>query len=406
MTRDALPNLASISPEPAAQVRPGSGSRRGWPGVAAAGLATFSVVTTEMLPVGLLLPIADSLDMSAGMGGLMLSVPAIVAAVCAPLVVVGAGRVDRRRLLCGLVALLACANLASALAPGMAAFLAARILVGVCIGGIWALAGGLASRLVPPAAVGLATAVIFGGVAAASVLGVPLGAFVGGLGGWRAAFGAMAALCLGVLVLMRLTLPPLPVAAPLPARQLVAQLAIPRLRHGLLIALFLVAGHFMAYTYVRPLLESVAGFGAAWIGPLLFAYGVAGVAGNFVAGSAASRHAGGALFAIVLGLMLILSIFSGLASLRAAALPLLLVWGFAYGGVSVSLQTWMMRAAPAAVEAATALLVAIFNLGIALGSLAGVPSVDLLGVPATLLLGAACMAPAALMLAAGARRLR
>ncbi|MNL60865.1 putative arabinose transporter [compost metagenome] len=107
----------------------------------------------------------------------------------------------------------------------------------------------------------------------------------------------------------------------------------------------------------------------------------------------------------MLGLMLILSIFSGLASLRAAALPLLLVWGFAYGGVSVSLQTWMMRAAPAAVEAATALLVAIFNLGIALGSLAGVPSVDLLGVPATLLLGAACMAPAAVMLAAGARRL-
>ena len=113
----------------------GESPRAAWAGVLAAGLATFCVVTTEMLPVGLLVPIAASLDVSVGRVGWLMVVPGLLAALCAPLVVIGARGIDRRRILCGLLLLLALANLGSALAPGMAAFLAARVLVGVCIGG-------------------------------------------------------------------------------------------------------------------------------------------------------------------------------------------------------------------------------------------------------------------------------
>lgn len=366
-------------------------SRRAWLGVLAVGLATFSVVTTEMLPVGLLVPITGDLHVSVGEGGLMLFVPAILAALFAPLVVVGAKGADRRWLLCGLLAMLTAANLASALAPSMPWLLGARMLVGICIGGIWAIAGGLAGRIVPPQSVGTATAIIFGGVAVASVLGVPLGAFIGDLAGWRAAFGAMAAGCAAVLLLVALALPPLPAPRSLSARQLAAQLANPAVRLGLAITLFLVAGHFMAYTFVRPLLQSHAGFDQAWIGPLLFAYGAAGVAGNFVAGEAAARQPGRVLLTITLALLLTLALLAALGHLRFAGGVLLVAWGLAYGGVSVSLQAWMMRAAPDAVEAATALFVAMFNLGIAAGSLLGVPSVDALGLRANLWLAAACM---------------
>jgi len=153
--------------------------RHPWWAVSAIGLATFSVVTTEMLPVGLLTLIADHLGTSAGTAGLMISLPALLAALFAPLVVVVAGGLDRRRILCALLGLLLLANLASALAPGIGWLLAARVLVGFCMGGIWAIAGGLAARLAPAARVGLATSIIFGGVAAASVLGVPLGALIG-----------------------------------------------------------------------------------------------------------------------------------------------------------------------------------------------------------------------------------
>jgi predicted MFS family arabinose efflux permease len=99
-----------------------------------------------------------------------------------------------------------------------------------------------------------------------------------------------------------------------------------------------------------------------------------------------------------------LLLLSVLGQFRPAAATLLIAWGLAYGGVSVSLQTWMMKAAPDAVEAATSLFVAVFNLGIAAGSLLGVPSVDALGLRANLWLAAALMAVAALMLARAGRR--
>ncbi|CAB3946147.1 Purine ribonucleoside efflux pump NepI [Achromobacter insolitus] len=380
---------------------------RAWLGVIAVGMATFCVVTTEMLPVGLFVPITGALEVSVGMGGFMLFVPAILAALSAPLVVLGAKGADRRVILCGLLALLVCANAASAWAPSMPWFLAARVLVGFCIGGVWAIAGGLANRLVGPNAVGLATSIIFGGVAVASVLGLPLGAFLGGLAGWRAAFGAMAALCAAVLLLNLLGLPALPAARSLQPRQLASQLANPGLRRGLLITLFLVAGHFMAYTFVRPMLQIHAAFGEGWIGPLLFAYGAAGVAGNFLGGAAAARRPAATLLVIAASLLSILLLLSGLGQLRPAAAVLLLLWGLAYGAVSVSLQTWMMKAAPDAVEAATSLFVAVFNLGIAAGSLLGVPSVDALGLRANLWVAAACMLwPATLLARQGWGELR
>lgn len=107
--------------------------------------------------------------------------------------VLGARRTDRRSLLVGFLLLLIAANLLAAAATSLALLFAARILLGFCIGGIWAIAGGLAERLVPPASVGLALSVIFGGVAAASVFGVPLGyssarRWVGAWRFWRSPF--------------------------------------------------------------------------------------------------------------------------------------------------------------------------------------------------------------------------
>ena len=150
----------------------------------------------------------------------------------------------------------------------------------------------------------------------------------------------------------------------------------------------------MAYTFVRPLLETRAGFAGDWIGPLLFAYGVAGVAGNFVAGLGAARRERPVLLAIVAALALVLTLHAWLGDRPLAAGVLLLAWGLAYGGVSVALQLWMLRAAPDAVEPATAWFVSAFNLGIAAGSLLGVPTVDALGLQANLLLAASCLVPA------------
>lgn len=383
---------SSTRPEPAA--------RRPWLAVSAVGLATFSVVTTEMLPVGLLTSIAGSLGTSMGRAGLMISLPALLAALFAPLVVMAAGGMDRRRILCGLLALLVLANLASALAPSLIWLLAARVLVGFCMGGIWAIAGGLAARLVPQASMGLATSIIFGGVAAASVLGVPLGALIGDFAGWRWAFGGMAGFSALVLALHVAVLPALPATGSASLRQFSHQLANRRLQAGLALTLLLVAGHFMSFTFVRPLLLTVSGFDAQWMSALLLAYGITGIAGNFLAGIIAARRTVPSLAAIAMGLLLAPVLFLSVGDSPTGGGAVLLVWGLAYGGVSVGLMTWMMQAAPRAVEIATALYVGVFNIGIALGSWAGGQLVDGWGLHATLWLSGGFAAAALLLSAA------
>ncbi|MEQ9865852.1 MFS transporter [Pectobacterium aroidearum] len=368
-----------------------------WLAVAAVGLATFSVVTTEMLPVGLLNPIADTLHTSTGTAGLMISLPALLAALFAPLVVIVSGGIDRRRILCGLLTLLVIANIASALAPNIGWMLAARVLVGFCMGGIWAIAGGLAARLVPEHAIGLATSIIFGGVAAASVLGVPFGALIGDVVGWRWAFGGMAMFSGLVLMLHLAVIPALPVAHSVTVHQFGKQLTNRKLQVGLILTLLLVAGHFMAFTFVRPLLLSVSGFEVRWIGALLFAYGIAGIVGNFLAGLIAAKRTALALMAIALGLLLTPILFLTIGASHIGGGVTLLAWGLAYGGVSVGLMTWMMKAAPHDVEIAAALYVGVFNIGIALGSWTGGQVVDSSGLITTLWLAGGCAVVALLL---------
>lgn len=195
-----------------------------------------------------------------------------------------------------------------------------------------------------------------GGVAAASVLGVPLGALIGDFAGWRWAFGCMAIFSAGVLLIHLFAIPALPVHHSVTLRQFAEQFANRKLQAGLALTILLVAGHFMAFTFVRPLLLSVSGFDAQWIGALLFAYGVAGIIGNFLAGIIAARRTALTLVFISLGLLLAPVLFLTIGDSHVGGGLVLLAWGLAYGGVSVGLMTWMMKAAPHAVEIATALM--------------------------------------------------
>ncbi|WP_049580552.1 MFS transporter [Streptomyces sp. SBT349] len=370
--------------------------------VLAVAAATFCVVTSEMLPVGLLTPLASGLGVADGTAGLAVTVPGLVAAVAALLLPAVVRHVDRRSVLVGLMALLAAANVLSALAPVFPVLLAARVLVGVCIGGVWAVAAGLAVRLVPRESVGRATALIFSGIAVASVLGVPAGTLVGELAGWRASFGAAGGLALVVAAALAWMLPPLPAGEPVRLQALAALLWAPAVRTGLLVVLLLVTGHFAAYTYIRPALERVDGIGAEAMGALLLVYGGAGIAGNFLGGTAAARDPRRTLLAISAVLTATVLLLGPAGGSMAASAVLVVVWGLAYGGVSVSMQNWLMAAAPAAREAASALFAGVFNVAIGLGALLGGRAAELSGPGGSLWLGGV-LAASALLVTAAAR---
>ncbi len=370
-------------------------TRARWLAVSSVAVGTFTIVTSEMLPVGLLTSIAAALDVSDGTAGLMMSVPGLVAAVSAPVLAITTRRLDRRVTLLGLMALLAVANLTGAFAPNYPVMLAARVLTGVSIGGFWAFAAGLGLRLVPEGSVGRATSIILAGVSVASVLGVPVATFISSFAGWRTAFIAMGVLALALLALLAATLPPLPgeprarASEPLPheapAHALEGQLAWLSGPLGVVLVLtvLIVSGHFAAFTYVRPFLEQVSHAGPALVSTALLLYGAAGVAGNFAAGARAARNPKPVLVALAV-----------LMALSTAALPLiglpvivLVVWGLGYGGVGVTLQLWIMRSGGG--EMGTALFVGAFNVSIALGSFAGGRVVDGVSISAVMWVGAA-----------------
>jgi predicted MFS family arabinose efflux permease len=359
--------------------------RARWLAVSSLALGTFTLVTSEMLPVGLLTSIAADLGVSAGTAGLTMSAPGLVAAVSAPVLAVATRRLDRRTVLLGLMALLAVANLAGALAPSYPLMLAARVITGVSIGGFWAFAAGLGMRLAPERHVGRATSIILSGVSVASVLGVPAATFVSSFAGWRTAFAAMGVLALALLALLAATVPPLPGEA----RGARAGRVSGPLKVALVLTVLIVSGHFAAYTYVRPFLEEVAHAGPALVSTALLVYGAAGVLGNFAAGARAARNPQ----PVLITLAALMALATAALPLIGLPLPALVVWGLGYGGVGVTLQLWIMREGGG--ELGTALFVAAFNASIALGSFAGGRIVDGVSISAVMGVAAALSVVAA-----------
>ncbi|MCX5146603.1 MULTISPECIES: MFS transporter [unclassified Streptomyces] len=351
-------------------------SLKSWLAVVSVAVGIFTLVTAEQLPIGLLTSVGGALHVSEGTAGLMVTVPGLVAALSAPLIPVVVGRMDRRFLLVALMTVMAVANLVTVLAPNFGILLASRVLVGVTIGGFWAVAGGLAFRLVQPAAIPRATALIFGGVAAANVLGVPTGTLIGGLAGWRTAFATLGVLAFAVLVALLVLLPSLPATKPVSVGELMGQFANRGVRSGIIATALIVTGHLAAYTYVSPMLQQVSGIDEDLISVLLLGFGVAGIIGNFVAGAAVAKNLGRTMAVIIVALAAAMLLFPLLGKSQAGGIALLVLWGLAFGGVSVSLQTWMLKSAPDAMEAASALWVSVFNLAIALGALVGGLIVD------------------------------
>ncbi|MGW1186826.1 MFS transporter [Streptomyces sp. NPDC002559] len=383
---------------------PGTPSRtplRGRLAVVSVMLGIFSIVTTEILPIGLLTSIGSDFAVSDGTAGLMMTMPGLLAAVSAPLVTVATARVDRRVMLCAFMLLLALADFLVAAATDYRLVLVSRVMVGITIGGFWSIGAGLAGRLVRPASVGRATAVIFSAVPLGSVLGVPAGTFIGDLAGWRTAFVVMGALSVGVLALMLLVVPPLPPAQVTRARLLGTVLARPGTRFALLLTFLVVLAHFATYTYVTPFLEQVTRTGPKAVTAFLLVYGAAGIVGNFVGGALVARRP-----------RLAVSLAAGLIAASTALLPvlggrepgavaLLVVWGVAYGAVPVCSQTWFARAAPEAPEAASVLFTASFQATLALGALAGGAVLDRVSVSAVMALGGATAALAVVAAVAG-----
>ncbi|MGR7663531.1 MFS transporter [Klebsiella aerogenes] len=347
---------------------------RAWLAVAALGVSAFSIVTSELAPVGMLSALANDLHQSQAGAGLAVTAYGWVAALAALLAGAIPARISRKALLIVLMLILAFSCLAATQSHTMQTFMTARMTGALAHGAFWALIGSVAVQLVPVDKLGLATSVIFAGVSAASVLGVPLSSFIADMVGWRQAFSAISLLSLATAVALLWTLPTL--AAPQPLR---LKVYVGIVKNPLLLSLFgatacIISAHFAAFTYLEPLLTQTRGIPTSTISALLLMSGLSGLLGNLIAGKLIDRH----IRVLIMTSLLLSAGALGMLSIRGgSALPvwfvavLLGVWGAGMAIVFVGLQTWLLRSAGEATQPASAIYVAIFNAAIGTGALVG-----------------------------------
>lgn len=369
----------------------GTSSGRSWAAVAALALGIFVLVTIEELPIGVLAVMAPDLGVSAGVAGLTVTVPGVLAALVALLTPRLTRDLDRRTVL--LMALLAVilSCTASMLAPGILSLLAARTLAGIAIGLYWAVLPMVAVRQVPAGAEARALTLSFAGVGGALVLGVPLAAWIGTRLGWRDSFAAVGALALLVLLLVLLLVRPVRTASDGP-RGMRAALRTRPVRFALVLTAVIITGQFVTYSYVSPLLVHVAHVPVTALSALLLAFGVSGLIGNFAITPVLTRSPGTAVLLVASGIALaLLTLLLVVRGPLAAALVMPL-WGLFAGAASVSNQTFVTREAAEHEEEATALNSAVFNVSISAGALLGGRVVDSAGPSAAVVVSLLLMA--------------
>jgi predicted MFS family arabinose efflux permease len=392
------PCIDDVGAVPAAPTAPAvAATRSAWLAVGSIAVGTFAMVSTEFMPIGLLTDIARGLNVSDGTAGLMVTMPGVLAAFAGPALIVASGKLDRRTVLIALTTLLIASNLLAAFAPNFATMLVARLLLGLCVGGFWTFAPAAATQLVPHSAQARAMSYVLAGVSAATVLGVPAGSFLGTLFGWRASFAVTGALATVVLLVQLWLLPAIPPVRAIGARDLLTPLTRRMAQVGLLAVLFFIAGHFAAYTYLKPLLQQVFGLAPNSVSTLLLVYGAVGFIGTFLGGSLVARsvRATTLLAALMLATALLLSTVIGTGFVPGAVV--VVIWGVAFGLIPVALTGWMMEAVPDAPEAGQALLVSGFQVAIASGALIGGVTVDNHGISSAMVLSGALVLVAALI---------
>lgn len=350
---------------------------RSWVAVFMLGIASFTVVATELAPIGMLSSIAKDMQQSASSTGLVVTLYAWLGAAAALISVMMISHLPRRPLLVGLMLLLGLSNGVAAVSHSFSVLLAARLVGALAHGAFWAMIGTLGAQLVSESSVGKATAIIFGGVSTASVLGVPLINWISADAGWRLSFSLLGILSVVTALTLALSLPHVSGTPSLGRGQLFSVFRNSKLRIVYLIAACGIVSHFAAFTYVEVLLSSVIALPNSWISICLLTFGVAGIVGNFMCGMYIDNHLKRVLSTGLLLISLCLTLIS-LPTVNSKVITLLLVsgWGLGVAILFVGLQTWIIRLAKDDALPASAIYAAIFNGAVGMGAVLGAGILD------------------------------
>ncbi|MEY9094550.1 MFS transporter [Paenibacillus sp. RC84] len=339
-------------------------------------ISAFAIGTTEFISVGLLPLIAEDLQTSLTTAGLTVSMYALGVTLGAPILTSLTSTMTRKTLLLWIMVVFIIGNSLAAGATTIGVLLAARIVSSLAHGVFMSIGSTIAADLVPQHRRASAISIMFTGLTVATITGVPIGTFIGQQWGWRLAFAAIVVVGVVAFIANSVLIPStLPKGVRTTFRD---QLKL--VTNGRLLLMFVITalgygGTFVVFTFLSPLLHTVTGFAENTVTLLLLVYGVAIAVGNVIGGKAANRKPLPALLVMFLLQAVVLFALAFTAPYKTAGLITVILMGlFAFmsvAGLQVFVLTLAKRYVPAAVDVASAINIAAFNAGIAIGAYLG-----------------------------------
>ncbi|KQR39934.1 MFS transporter [Microbacterium sp. Leaf159] len=365
-------------------------------GLIALAIGAFGIGLTEFVIMGLLPEVATDFGVTEATAGWLISGYALAVVVGALGLTAATTRLPRKPVLLGLVVLFIAGNALTALAPDYTIAMIGRIIAALCHGAFFGIGSVVAAELVAPEKKARAIAIMFTGLTAAKVFGVPFGTFLGQQFGWRSTFWVISAI--GVVAFAGIALlvtAPKPTGARVSLRSELRAFRSGQVWLSLVVTALAFGGMFGAFTYIAYTLTDVTGFADTAVPWLLVLFGVGLVAGNWIGGRLADRSIDRTLLIFIAALVVVLVLFGFFAWSQPVTIGILVLMGaFGFGTVP-GLQSRIMHYAGGAPTLASGANIGAFNVGNALGAWAGGLGISAgLGYTSPIWIGAAITASA------------
>ncbi|MFT9819603.1 MFS transporter [Lysinibacillus sp. NPDC056185] len=338
-------------------------------GIFVLALATFVAGTVELVIAGIINMIAEDLHVSVGAVGQLVSVFSLVFAFGAPVLIALTSKVEKRKLL--LIAMLTFlgGNILSVVSPNFTTLLIARIILAASCSIVVVTSVTMAANTVATELRGRAIGLIFMGLSASLVLGVPLGTIIGENFGWRMTFVLVSVLSIVSMVGIIKFLPKVPPQPAIPLLKQIATLKSKKIASIQLISVLELTGHFIVYTYFTLFLKTTMGLSTNMISMVLLVFGIAGITGGWIGGWASDKF-GGAKTILTFLILFAVSLFL-LPYSTGSMISLLIVvvlYGVMVWALSPAVQNYLAESAPDSSDIQLGLNTSFLHLGVALGS--------------------------------------
>ena len=340
-------------------------------------VGAFAIGTTEFSPMGFLPEIARDLEISIPRAGMLISAYALGVMLGAPLMTLWLSRYPKRKSLILLMAIFTIGNILATLAPNYLGLMGARIITSLNHGAFFGIGSVVAASVVAKDKQASAVAMMFMGLTIANIGGVPLATWIGQHIGWRMAFLGISLLGLLTMFSLWKALPEGQSSQKPDVRQELQVLTRLPVVLALLTTVMSAGAMFALYTYIAPSLQSFTQASPALITLMLVLIGVGFSIGNHLGGKFADLSLDKTLIGFLILLMLMMLLFPILASTALGAGLALIIWGAAAFAVVPPLQMRVMSVAYDAPGLASSVNIGAFNLGNALGAIAGASVLNL-----------------------------